>query len=100
MIVSTVIPKSSAKVRKYSFVVVNLRPCHNCSFADWINKITPSVNMGEKSYFRNNEGSYYYDMMSYWEYMTAIKRRKVMSVIDYFVADNPDSKSLWTKRFF
>ena len=57
MIISTAIQNILAKVWKYYFVSGNLHPHHRMKFHDCINDISPAVNMGEKAYFQNHEGS-------------------------------------------
>ena len=39
------------------------------NFPGWINNISPAVDTGETSYFRNHEGSYYDAMSYFWKNM-------------------------------
>ena len=86
------------KVWTDSFVAVNLHLNLCMIFPDLIKFISPAVKMGDTSYFRNHEGSYYDTMPYIWKQMYVPVRREVMCIIDRFFEEAPPGKSLWTKE--
>ena len=92
MIVSTYIQKLSSKVWTDSFIAVNFHP-HRCLSSSYIiNNFALAVKMGDTYYFWKQGGSYYNVIIYVCKNMIVIKLGKLVSIIDCFVAENPDGK--------
>ena len=97
-VIATAIKNLPEDIWEKSFISVNLHPHHRVPFEDWIEKISNVVTTGEKNYMRTNEASYFDAMPALWKKMTVETRRRVVDMVDGFVATAVGTESPWRKE--